>query len=61
MKNILIIGAGGIGFALAEQLYSQAATKLTLITRKQSLLSDRRFEVLCLAEHSEDETPLHSH
>jgi NAD(P)-dependent dehydrogenase (short-subunit alcohol dehydrogenase family) len=56
MKNNLIIGCGGIGWALAEHLYQQdSAQSITLITTNSELTTDTRFDVLVVKEHSEPE------
>lgn len=56
MKNNLIIGCGGIGWALAEHLYQQDSNQsITLITTNDSLTTDTRFDVLVVKEHSEPE------
>ena len=56
MKNNLIIGCGGIGWAVAEHLYQRDSTEtITLITTNSELTTDQRFNVLVVKDHSEPE------
>ena len=55
MKKSLIIGAGGIGLAVAEQLHQQNDHSITLITSNKALASDTRFDVMLVENHSEEQ------
>ncbi|TMO85894.1 SDR family NAD(P)-dependent oxidoreductase [Pseudoalteromonas spongiae] len=56
MKQSLIIGAGGIGLAVAELLCQQGDEhNITIITSNPTLLSDKRFNVLLVENHSEQQ------
>ena len=55
MKKSLIIGAGGIGLAVAEQLHQQNDHSITLITSNKALASDTRFNVMLVENHSEEQ------
>ena len=54
MKQSLIIGAGGIGLAVAERLlHNDSDHNITIITSNPDLVSDKRFHVLLVENHSE--------
>ncbi|WP_372767193.1 SDR family NAD(P)-dependent oxidoreductase [Pseudoalteromonas sp.] len=55
MKKSLIIGAGGIGLAVAEQLYQDKQHSITIITSNKSLVNDKRFNVMLVEDHSEEQ------
>ena len=56
MKQSLIIGAGGIGLAVAELLCQQDDEhNISIITSNPTLLSDKRFNVLLVENHSEQQ------